>query len=55
MEYLMKGNGFKEKEKALEPKFGLTAASMSGNGRTIKPTEKELYTMQMEIFIKENG
>jgi hypothetical protein len=55
MEYLMKANGFKEKEKASEHKFGLTAANTLGNGRIIKPMEKELFIMLMEIFIRENG
>jgi hypothetical protein len=55
MEYLIKANGFKEKEKVLERKFGLTVANMLGNGRTTKPMEKELFIMLMEIFIRENG
>jgi phage antirepressor YoqD-like protein len=55
MEYLMKENGFSEKEKALVLKFGQIVVSMLVNGRTIKPTEKELFIMQTEIFIRDNG
>jgi hypothetical protein len=55
MEYPIRANGFKAKDKVLELKFGLIVANMSGNGKTIKRMGKEHFIMQMEIFIKDNG
>lgn len=55
MAYLMKGNGYKEKDKDLVSKYGLMGLNMSDNGKIIKPTVKEPYIMQMEISMKDNG
>ena len=55
MESLMKGNGFKVRDKELEYKYGLTDQNILANGKTIKPMDKVFYIMQMVMFIKDNG
>ena len=39
----------------LASKSGQTMQSTKGNGGKIRPTVKESFGMQMEIFTKENG
>lgn len=55
MEFLMKVNGFKEKDKDKVPKFGQTVVNMWVNGKIIKQMDLEYYIMQMGIFMKGNG
>ena len=52
---LMKVSGYKENDKDKVFKYGLMALNMLDNGKIIKPTDKGLYIMLMEIFIKGNG
>lgn len=55
MASLMKVSGCKENDKDLVSKYGLMAPNMLDNGNIIKPMDKGLYIMLMEIFIKVNG
>jgi hypothetical protein len=55
MEFLIKDNGLMEKDKDLVFKYGLMGQNMLANGNRTKPTVKEHFITQMEMFIKENG
>lgn len=55
MEFHIKVNGFKEKDKVKVFKYGLMEVNMSDNGKTIKLTVKVLCIMQTVIFMKVNG
>lgn len=55
MESPIKVNGSKVKDKVMVYKYGLMEANTKGNGKIIKLMEKELYIIQTEMSMKDNG
>ena len=55
MEFLIKVNGYREKDKDLVSKYGLTVQNMLDSGKITKPMVKEPSTMQMEMCTKASG
>ncbi len=55
MEYHMKVNGLKEKDKVMVIKYGQMEVNISESGKIIKRMDKVHYIMLMVTYIKVNG
>lgn len=55
MEFRMKANGCKVKDRALGLRYGQIIVNIWENGKVIKPMEKAFYIMLTEIYMRVNG